>query len=107
MEAKLSDVFQQSPYYPPDTFKAAASFHIPSTEFSQSVLDSPVWKLGSLRPPGDSPEDEGVEDDNNKPEKVLLKTKLLSSPGNMHIHSELKAWASSDPAMKKVVVQGT
>ena len=90
----------------PDVFKGCISFHIPAADFSSSLQQSPLWQLGSVglseKTKGDEDEEETFPD---RPEDVLLKTKLLTTPGNTDADNAsqvLKAWASSDPGMKEV-----
>lgn len=46
-------------------------------------------------------ENEEEEEDVDRPEKVLLKTRPLTTPGNFDT-TKLRAWASSEPEMKVV-----
>ena len=73
-------------------FKGAFSFHIPAEEFEQTLREGPIWKLGSV---------DVNAGDHDRPEDVLLKTKLLTHPGHTK-NPELKVWASSHPQMKEV-----
>ena len=73
-------------------FKGAFSFHIPAEEFEQTLREGPIWKLGSV---------DVDADDHDRPEDVLLKTKLLTQPGHTK-NPEMRAWASSHPQMKEV-----
>ena len=49
---------------------------------------------------GEEEDDLGVD----RPDKVLIKMRLLTAPGNLFDSAELKTWASSDPEMKVVRV---
>ena len=90
VEAKLFDTFCSSKYHTVFDFKAAFSFHIPAADFEQALKDGPIWKLGSV---GLATADDAEARD--KPEAVLLKTKLLTDP-------RMKTWAASNPQMKEV-----
>ena len=72
------------------------TFHIPAEEFEQTLKEGPIWKLGSVGV--GSAVDTG---DHDRPEDVLLKTKLLTQPGHTR-NPELRARASSHPQMKEV-----
>ena len=80
-------------------FKGAFSFHIPAEEFEQTLREGPIWKLGNVGV--GSADDADAIFDHDRPEDVLLKTKLLTQPGHTR-NPELRAWASLDPQMKEV-----
>ena len=107
-EAKLSEVYRHSKHGS-NSFKAAVSFHIPAPDFDPLVKEGAIWKLGNVgvKPKimvddasrGESEEEEDEEGDVDRPDKVLLKTRLLTTPGNLDT-TKLRAWASSEPEMK-------
>lgn len=110
-EAKLAEVYRHSKHgSSSNSFKSAVSFHVPAPDFDPPVKEGAIWKLGNV---GVKPKivaddyssmeenEEEEEDDVDRPEKVLLKTRPLTTPGNLDT-TKLRAWASSEPEMKVV-----
>ena len=117
-QAKLNEVYEHLKYS--ESFKEAVSFHIPAPNFDSSTKDSALWKLGNvgvkskvianpspLECDSETVVEDGEDEDDlgvDRPDKVLIKMRLLTAPGNLFDSAELKTWASSDPEMKVVRV---
>lgn len=111
-EAKLGEVYRHSKHgSSSNSFKSAVSFHVPAPDFDPSVKEGAIWKLGNVgvkskivaddySSTGENEEEE-EDDDVDRPERVLLKTRPLTTPGNLDT-TKLRAWASSEPEMKVV-----
>ena len=100
VEAKLLEVYHKSKYHvhsDTETPQSFVTFHIPAKDFDPELKESSLWKLGNIGLHAQ----EGVGDDLDRPEEVLLKTKPLMTPG-INDEMAVKAWASADPSMKNV-----